>query len=176
MGIDCGKLNHPFYEDMVIRDRTYAIYQLYSSHELSSVHRHLSSLSIDYIVLEANYCYSRSGKCRLNDIWKVEDFRRLGRNHYRQQESQQSETLICDRLFAHPKPFFRRHKLWSIVALVERNVNPWKRSMHAMLRLRDREDEDIGSEPLVMTSATLSQSLFSGSLNLNPNLQYLCFT
>jgi hypothetical protein len=75
---------------------------LKSSHELSGVHKDLSSLSIDYIVLEKNYCYSSSGKCRFDDIWKVEDFR-LGRNDY-----SQDMPLICDQLFIDPKPLFKR--------------------------------------------------------------------
>jgi len=75
---------------------------LKSSHELSSVHKDLSSLSIDYIVLEQNYCYSSSGKCRFSDIWKVEDIR-LGRTDY-----SKDTPLICHQLFTDPKPLFKR--------------------------------------------------------------------
>ncbi|XP_054154295.1 probable C-mannosyltransferase DPY19L1, partial [Oppia nitens] len=122
-------VNHPYYESPVIRNRTYIIYQLYSSHELRSVHSQLSSLSIDYIVLETNYCYSRTGKCRMNDIWKVEDRRQTGNSHRlvgksgkkEEQEIEEDEgegedavgdeqelPLICDQLFADPKPLFKR--------------------------------------------------------------------
>jgi hypothetical protein len=73
-----------------------------SSHELSGFHKELASLSIDYIVLETNYCYSSTGKCRFSDIWKVEDIR-LGRNDY-----SEDSPLICDQLIIEPKPLFKR--------------------------------------------------------------------
>ena len=88
-----------------------------SSHALESVHSHLSSLSIDYIVLETNYCYSWSGKCRFIDIWRAEDFR-SGRIDY-----DEDTPLICDRLFADPKPLFRRvfaNNYYHILQLIRR--------------------------------------------------------
>ena len=73
-----------------------------SSHDVGSVHSQLSSLSIDYIVLETNYCHLWSGKCRFIDIWREEDIR-LGRNDYNE-----DMPLICDRLIADPKPLFKK--------------------------------------------------------------------
>eukprot|EP01125_Pyxidicula_operculata_P003846 TRINITY_DN1527_c0_g1_i1.p1 TRINITY_DN1527_c0_g1~~TRINITY_DN1527_c0_g1_i1.p1 ORF type:complete len:681 (-),score=83.19 TRINITY_DN1527_c0_g1_i1:14-2056(-) len=48
--------NHPHYESVEIRDRTTAVYSLYSCKSPSDVHQILSSLGTDYILLTPHGC------------------------------------------------------------------------------------------------------------------------
>ena len=90
-----------------------------SSHDISTLYRQFSSLSIDYVILERNYCYFSSGKnpnCRLSNIWKVEDIR-LGQSNYTQ-----DKPLICHQLFIQPKPLFKsvfENKQFTVLKLIK---------------------------------------------------------
>ncbi|XP_073715308.1 protein C-mannosyl-transferase DPY19L3 isoform X1 [Misgurnus anguillicaudatus] len=62
--------NHPHYEDMALRERTREVYQIYARQSAEEVHKILSSVGADYIVLEDSICYERrhSRGCRLRDL------------------------------------------------------------------------------------------------------------
>uniref|UniRef100_A0A8C2GDM8 Dpy-19 like C-mannosyltransferase 3 n=1 Tax=Cyprinus carpio TaxID=7962 RepID=A0A8C2GDM8_CYPCA len=62
--------NHPHYEDQALRERTRQVYQIYARQSAEEVHKVLSSVGADYIVLEDSICYERrhSRGCRLRDL------------------------------------------------------------------------------------------------------------
>ncbi|XP_056604474.1 probable C-mannosyltransferase DPY19L3 isoform X2 [Triplophysa dalaica] len=62
--------NHPHYEDQALRERTREVYQIYARQSAEEVHKVLSSVGADYIVLEDSICYERrhSRGCRLRDL------------------------------------------------------------------------------------------------------------
>ncbi|UXI16417.1 uncharacterized protein NH340_JMT02360 [Sarcoptes scabiei] len=92
--------NNPFYESSLIRQRTNIVYQLYSVHDWKSVHSQLCALNIDYVVVEPVYCYGLLGRCRLREIWEVEDNRT---DYWRSSllTKQESTESICH-LLLHP--------------------------------------------------------------------------
>ncbi|XP_059370418.1 probable C-mannosyltransferase DPY19L3 [Carassius carassius] len=62
--------NHPHYEDQALRERTRQVYQIYARQSAEEVHKVLSSVGADYMVLEDSICYERrhSRGCRLRDL------------------------------------------------------------------------------------------------------------
>ncbi|KAI7814838.1 probable C-mannosyltransferase DPY19L3 isoform X2 [Triplophysa rosa] len=62
--------NHPHYEDQALRERTREVYQIYARQSAEEVHKVLSSVGADYVVLEDSICYERrhSRGCRLRDL------------------------------------------------------------------------------------------------------------
>jgi hypothetical protein len=49
-------INHPHYEDEGMRNRTKAVYLMYSRREPEEVHAALKSLKANYLVLHQSWC------------------------------------------------------------------------------------------------------------------------
>ena len=68
-------VNHPHYEDSGIRARTKKVYTVFSRRSKDEVHRALSSLQVEYLVLHAGWCLSteRNG-CALTEVMIIQKY------------------------------------------------------------------------------------------------------
>ena len=68
-------VNHPHYEDAGIRARTKKVYTVFSRRSKDEVHRALSSLQVEYLVLHAGWCLSteRNG-CALTEVMMIQKY------------------------------------------------------------------------------------------------------
>ena len=67
-------VNHPHYEDSGVRERTKKVYTVFSRKTPSEVHKHLTDLRVDYMVLSNAWCLTteRHG-CALTEVWDNEE-------------------------------------------------------------------------------------------------------
>jgi len=90
-------VNHPHYEDVGIRERTKKVYSMFSRRSVEEVHRALTSLKVEYLIILGPYCLTtqRHG-CALTEVWDQEE------PQLRDQEP------VCPRLWhKSPLPFVR---------------------------------------------------------------------
>ncbi|VDP05697.1 unnamed protein product [Soboliphyme baturini] len=74
-------LNHPHFEDKVLRDRTKQIYQIYARRSAKEVYDILKALDTNYIILEDSICLARSDGCSVPDLIDL-DNGHIPRNGY----------------------------------------------------------------------------------------------
>ncbi|XP_034256318.1 probable C-mannosyltransferase DPY19L1 isoform X3 [Thrips palmi] len=69
-------VNHPYYEDEAMRNRTLLVYSLFSRKTPSEAFESIKRLGANFAVLEANKCFDhmqpRKG-CKMTDLWDIED-------------------------------------------------------------------------------------------------------
>ena len=63
-------VNHPHYEDSGLRERTKAVYTMFSRRPPSQVHQALQDLRVEYLVLAAPWCLTTErGGCALTEVY-----------------------------------------------------------------------------------------------------------
>ena len=67
-------VNHPYYEDAGLRERTKKVYTVFSRKIPSEVYKNLVSLKVEYLILSAPWCLTttRCG-CALTEVWDIEE-------------------------------------------------------------------------------------------------------
>lgn len=93
-------VNHPHYESAALRQRTKAVYSIFSRRRAEEVYETMLSMKVNYVVLEESWCLRRSKPgCGMVDLWDKEEPHNLHR------------PPLCPKLFHHNAlPF---HKVFS---------------------------------------------------------------
>ena len=78
-----------------LRERTHCVYQIYSRKPPVVVHSTLTSLGVDYVIIEDTWCHQRSREgCSMGEVWDLED------------EKNRGNSLFCEvARRGVPKPF-----------------------------------------------------------------------
>uniref|UniRef100_A0A183V4V6 DUF221-domain-containing protein n=1 Tax=Toxocara canis TaxID=6265 RepID=A0A183V4V6_TOXCA len=74
-------VNHPHYEDAMLRARTLKVYSMYSKKPLSEVHAALKDMRVEYFVYQPELCIPHPTKpeCSYRSIWDLEDPKNIDR-------------------------------------------------------------------------------------------------
>jgi len=89
-------VNHPHYEDVGARERTKAVYTVFSRREAKEVYDILASMQVNYLVLNEAWCLStKRGGCAITELWDLEDKVNINR------------PPVCPILWKNPSPFVK---------------------------------------------------------------------